>query len=109
MGWQKGWTFYPVDSKKEIIHQPAKLNEPDSQNINELWVNFLQSIKTNQLPLCDIETGHRSTNLSLLGMISLKTGRSLQWDGEKELIVNDPEASKLLSRDYRSPWEYPRV
>jgi hypothetical protein len=42
-------------------------------------------------------------------MISLKTGRSIKWDGEKELILNDPEASKLLSREYRTPWEYPSV
>jgi hypothetical protein len=109
MGWQKGWTFYPADSKKEVLHEEPKLDKPDDQNIGALWADFLQSIKSNTLPVCDIETGHRSTNMSLLGMISLKTGRSIKWDGEKEMILNDPEASKLLSREYRTPWEYPRV
>jgi predicted dehydrogenase len=109
MGWQDGWTFYPADKKKQVLHEAPRLHKPDDQNIPELWANFLQSIKTNQLPICDIEIGHRSTNMSLLGMLSLKLGRSVQWDGEKEIILNDPEANKLLSRDYRSPWEYPRV
>jgi len=31
-------------------------------------------------------------------MISWRTGRSLQWDAEKEEIIGDPEATKLLRR-----------
>nr|MCU0355169.1 Gfo/Idh/MocA family oxidoreductase [Cytophagales bacterium] len=80
MGWQDGWRFYPADGKKPVIHEPAKLNQPDSQNIAELWADFLQAIEKNSHPVCDIESGHRSTNLSLLGMISHKVGRSLEWD-----------------------------
>jgi hypothetical protein len=57
----------------------------------------------------DIEIAHRSTNMSLLGMLSLKLGRSIQWDGDKEMILGDPEANKLLSRPYRKPWEYPKI
>lgn len=109
MGWLDGWTFYPADSKKPIIHEDAKLNKPDDQNIRELWADFLQSIKANKRSVCDIEVGHRSTNMSLLGMLSAKLGRSIEWDGEKEMIVGDPEANKLLSRAYRAPWEYPKV
>ena len=42
-------------------------------------------------------------------MLSLKLGRSVRWDGEKEVIVGDAEANKLLRRDYRAPWKYPEV
>jgi predicted dehydrogenase len=109
MGWQDGWRFYPANKNKEVLHEPAKLNKPDEQNIAQLWADFMQSIKTNRLPVSDIEIGHRSTNVSLLGMLSYKLGRSIEWDGEKEIILNDPEANKLLSRPYRGPWEYPQV
>jgi len=109
MGWLDGWTFYPSDKKKQIIHEEPKLNKPDDQNIRELWADFLQSIKSGKLPVCDIEIGHRSTNMSLLGMLSLKLGRSIRWDGEKEIIIGDEEANKLLSRPYRAPWEYPKI
>jgi len=34
-------------------------------------------------------------------------GRSINWDGAKEQITGDAEASKLLSRPYREPWVYP--
>jgi len=45
--------------------------------------------------------------LPLLGMISWRVGRSLNWDGDKEEIVGDADASKLLSRPYRALWIYP--
>ncbi len=107
MGWIDGWTFYPTDSKQSPIHQDPKLDEPDQQNIAALWANFLASIETNKLPMCDIEIGQRSTNMSLLGMLSWKLGRSINWDGARGVIENDDEANKLLSRAYRGEWKYP--
>ena len=107
MGWKGGWTFYPANSKKPVFHEDPVLHKPDDQNIRELWADFLNSIRTGKLPACDIEIGHRSTNMSLLGMLSLKLGRSVTWDGDRQVIVGDDEASKLLSRDYREPWQYP--
>ncbi len=110
IGWRgDGTTFYPAGRGKEPINVPPELHLPDDQNIPELWADFLQSIKTGKRPVCDIEIGHRSTSLSLLGMLSLKLGRSVQWDGQKEEIPGDPEANKLLRRQYRSPWVYPEV
>lgn len=109
MGWHSGWTFYPADSRKELVHQAPSLNEPDQQNIKELWANFLQAIDKNTRPVSDIEEIHYSTNVSLLGMLSYKLGRSIAWDGRKEEILGDPEANRLLKRDYRKGWEYPKV
>lgn len=90
-----------------MIHQDAELHQPDDQNIRELFADFLSCIKRGQRPISDIEEGYRSTNMSLLAMLCLKLGRSIQWDGEKQVIVGDDEASKLLRREYRKPWEYP--
>ncbi|MEO5998632.1 MAG: Gfo/Idh/MocA family oxidoreductase [Chitinophagaceae bacterium] len=107
MGWLDGWTFYPSDTKKSIIHEAPKLNEPDQQNIRELWANFIQSVGDKKMPVCDIEIIQRSTNMSLLGMLSYKLGRSVEWDGDKQLITNDPEGNRLLQRAYRGEWKYP--
>ena len=107
MGWLDGWTFFPRDDKKEVIHVEPQLNEPDQQNIAELWDNFLHAIETDTLPVSDIDTGYRATNMSLLGMLALKLGRTLEWDGDNARVLNDPEANELLKRPYRAPWEYP--
>jgi hypothetical protein len=40
-------------------------------------------------------------------MVSLKVGRSLEWDGERERVIGDDAAQALLRRDYRKGWEFP--
>ena len=109
MGWLDGWTYYPNNKNQKVIHQEPSLNNPDKQNIKGLWTDLIKSIEDDKLPVCDIEIGHRSTNMSLLGMLSHKVGRSIEWDYKKGKIVNDMEANQLLSRNYRDPWEYPEV
>lgn len=107
MGWRDGWTFHPADPKKSVVHEDAQHQEPDGHSIKLLWADFIEAIRLRKRPTCDIEIGHQATNLSLLGMLSYKLGRSIQWDGVKEQIIDDPEANRLLRRDYRAPWVYP--
>ena len=107
LGWRDGWTFYPSNKNESKIQKPAKLNAPDHQNIKELWADFIQAIEQKRRAACDIENGHLATNISLLGMLSYKLGRSIEWDADKEMIIGDSEANQLLKRDYRGDWEYP--
>lgn len=107
MGWIDGWTFYPDSRDEEIIHEEAVFDNEDRENIKELFADFLDAIKNNRRPVCDIEIGQQATNMSLLGMLSWKLGRSVKWDGPNCRILDDPEANELLKRDYRGEWEYP--
>lgn len=109
IGWRDGWTFYPVDSKAQTVHGDHELQEPDGHNIALLWEDFVDAIEKKRKPVADIESAHRSSCLPMLGMLSWKAGRSIQWDADKETIIGDPEAAKLLSRAYRGSWEYPTV
>jgi hypothetical protein len=34
----------------------------------------------------------------------MMVGRKIHWDVKEEKILNDPEASALLSRPYRAPY-----
>jgi predicted dehydrogenase len=107
LGWTDGWTFYPVNNKKEIIHVDPVLHEPDQQNIKELWADFLKVIESKGQTINPMINGQLATNISLLAMVSAKAGRSIEWDGDKQEVINDPEANKLLSREYRKGYEYP--
>ncbi len=110
LGWRDGFTVYGNRmGQKPVYHQDPELHKPDDQNIPELWADFVRCIRTGATPICDIEIGHRSTAMSLLGMLSLKLGRSIAWDGQTETIAGDPEANNLLRREYRAPWKYPEV
>ncbi|WP_372721494.1 Gfo/Idh/MocA family protein [Novipirellula sp.] len=109
MGWRDGWTFYPDDARKPVVHEDHQLQEPDGHNLKLLWADFLQSIESGRRPTADIEIGHQATTLSLLGMLSLKLGRSVRWDGDAQRIIGDDEANGLLKRKYRAPWTYPEI
>jgi predicted dehydrogenase len=69
--------------------------------------NFLECIETRQRPVADIEQGYMSTTACILANLSMRLGRSLQWDHENGVVVGDDEANKLLRRPYRSPWQHP--
>lgn len=107
LGWRDGWTFYPTDGKQQPLHEKAQLQDPDGHNIKLLWIDFVKAIEAGKPPAADIELAHRSTTAALLGMLSLKLGRSVTWDGVKEEIVADKAANELLSRKYRGRWQYP--
>ena len=109
IGWQDGWTFYPNRDSDPQVHESSQLQQPDGQNLKVLWADFLDSIESKRSPAAGIELAHRSSVLPLLGMISLKVGRSIQWDGANEQIVGDAAASALLSRPYRAPYLYPKI
>jgi predicted dehydrogenase len=52
----------------------------------------------------DIEIGAISAALCHLANISYRVGRKLTWDDAKRSFVNDSEANKLLTREYRKPY-----
>jgi predicted dehydrogenase len=67
--------------------------------------NFLDCIKSREQPVSDLESGHRVATICHLANLSLRLGRSLQWDSKAETIRGDEEAAKLLARSYRPPWD----
>ena len=109
LGWKDGWRYYPAGGQQTVQHEPAQLNEPDQQNIKELWTDLLGCMRTGRRPICDIESIHESTHMRLLGMLSYKLGRSVEWDGAKGEVVGDREANRMLRRPYRKGWDYPRA
>lgn len=67
--------------------------------------NFLDCVKTRRLTIAPCEVAHRSASVGHLGVIAMEVGRKLRFDPETETIIGDPEADRLLSRAYRSPWQ----
>lgn len=65
---------------------------------------FLDCVKSRQKTLTPVEIAHRSQTPGHLGYIASVVGRKLKWDAVKQEIIDDPEASKLLSREMRAPW-----
>ncbi|HZN11693.1 MAG TPA: Gfo/Idh/MocA family oxidoreductase [Blastocatellia bacterium] len=67
--------------------------------------NFLDCVKSREQPLSELESGHQTAASCHLVNIAMKLKRTVRWDAEKGQILGDPEAAKMLRREYRAPWD----
>jgi hypothetical protein len=67
--------------------------------------NFIDCVKSGKPTITPVEVAHNSTIPGHLGLISMMVGRKIRWDHANETILNDSDASKLLTREYRKPWK----
>ncbi len=67
--------------------------------------NSLDCIKSRRSPISDVEGGYRTSTACHLANISLRIGRKVQWDAERQEIVGDPEGPSMLVRSYRKLWD----
>ncbi|MCP5117904.1 MAG: Gfo/Idh/MocA family oxidoreductase, partial [bacterium] len=74
---------------------------PGTDNHHENW---LDCIRTRQRCRASAEIGHRSATVCHLGNISMKLGRPLKWDPEKEEFPDDTTANILARKPMRAPW-----
>jgi len=88
----------------EIITEPLKESDVHLTVSKNHQQNFLDCIKSRELPICDVEIGHRSATACHLGNLVIRLGRKIAWDPQQETIPGDKEATAMLSRPYRSPW-----
>ena len=72
---------------------------------NEHRRNFLDSVRSRKPTITPVETAHHSLIPGHLGLISMLTGRKIEWDVASETIVNDTGASEMLTRPYRAPYK----
>jgi len=87
----------------ELPEEMRKVKLYQSKNHHQ---NFLDCVKSRKPTITPVATAHHSTIPGHLGLISmLLDGRVLKWDAAKEQILDDDEASKMLSRPFRAPWK----
>ena len=67
--------------------------------------NFIDCIKSRRQPVSSLADEHRVATACHLANISLRLGRKLKWDAQREEIIGDAEASAMLLRPYRKPWD----
>jgi predicted dehydrogenase len=103
-------------SHKDVVYERKKYPEDIGEPRIELHtapatrmhlVNFLHAIESGQRPVADIEEGHISTASCILANLSMKVERPLRYDPIARQIIGDAEATSLLQRTYRGPWQHP--
>ena len=121
-----GWEIFPEPDKplsvSRVMGGAAENIAPRkrAETVKRVWenveeptrlhtINFIESLRSRKAPNADIEIGHRSTSVALLGNIAMKTGKKLHWDAKKEDFIGAPDASALLTRTLRKPWDLIKI
>jgi predicted dehydrogenase len=94
---------------EEVFETPLSDSDVRLHKSTQHHQDWLASIKSRKLPICDVAIGHRSATVCHLGNIAIRSGRKIQWDPVKEVVVGDPEAARLTTKEYRAPWKLPQV
>ena len=86
-------------------HEPG----PSGSGTGSMAKNFIKAIRANDASLLEssIDEGHYTSSLGHLANISYRLGRTLSFDPEKEVCIDDKEANSMLTRDYREPFVIP--
>jgi len=66
--------------------------------------DFLDCVKTRELPIAHVEAGHRAASIGHLGKIACMLECELKWDPAAEHFVGNPAVNRLLTRKYRGEW-----
>lgn len=84
-----------VQIKPEQIH----LLQDDNH-----YANFIKCVLSRRTPVSNIDSAVQSDFMSHLGDIAIRSGRKIRWDPEKERILGDDSARRMMKRALRSPW-----
>jgi predicted dehydrogenase len=91
-------------SDPKILTSVIGPNETHLYESSSQQGNWLDCIKSRKEPISPVEIGHRACTVCLVTHISMKLGRKLNFDPDKERFINDDEANKMLSRPQRAPY-----
>ena len=89
--------------------EPGPHGEDDKNAQMLHYQNFIDAIRANDPSILrgNVEDGHLSCALVHLANTSYRLGRSLNFDPQKQRCINDDEANKMLTRNYRKPFVVP--
>jgi predicted dehydrogenase len=101
----KGWKVYNKDGSMGPVVQTST-----DELLNGLHEkNFLDCIRSRQLPNADVEIGRLSTTMCHLGNICTHLRRDITFDPKTETFGDDTAANAYLVKEHRAPYTLPRV
>ncbi|MGI9174848.1 MAG: Gfo/Idh/MocA family protein [Rhodothermales bacterium] len=83
--------------------EPMRMDAPGGDHAAHMQ-NFLGAITEGKPLRSDMETGHYSTAVAMLGNVAYRIGRTIEWDGEAEKAKGDADVDRLTAVRYRDPW-----
>jgi predicted dehydrogenase len=80
---------------------PQKLPRIENEDHEMNWVN---AAKGKTETSCPFEYAARLTEVMLLGVVALRAGKKINYDGRNMRVTNVAQANDFLRREYRQGW-----
>ncbi len=105
----KGYLAVPSYSSYQTWLGREQTPGPSAKAGGPHFANFAEAVRKRDRSIlhAEIEEGAASTILVHLANISYRVGRTINFDPATMIIVGDPEASKLMTQQYRKGYEVP--
>jgi predicted dehydrogenase len=87
-----------LEEPKNLKDVVIKASEIRLKHPENHYIDFVNSMRTRELPICDVEIGHRTSSMCNIGNIAYELGAELEWNPEKEQFKNNKTANALLGR-----------
>lgn len=84
----------------EIMNLLMELPDPEPQN-----TDFLKCVRNRERFALDEVRGHHSATVVNMAVCALRLNRTLNFDPERQVFVNDDAANRLLEQPMRRPWK----
>ena len=84
----------------EIMNLLMELPDPEPQN-----TDFLKCVRNRERVALDEVRGHHSATVVNMAVCALRLNRTLNFDPERQVFVNDDAANRLLEQPMRRPWK----
>ncbi len=92
---------------KDVLHHDATKDIPETLprigNHGQEWIDACRSGDKSKT-FSDFDTGGLLTEIGLAGVVGLRAGQNLDWDGERMQATNVPEAARFVRTEYRTKW-----
>jgi predicted dehydrogenase len=93
---------------EEIVKTPLAESEVHLPHSPGHHRNWLDCVKSRELPVADVEKGARTVTMIHLGNLAYWNRKTLKWDPEA-WSFSDPANNQWLDYDRRDPWQLPDI
>ena len=94
------YKLFPAD--KFTSFKPPAQSIPPSIGHHAEWI---KACKDGSPTTCNFDYSGALTESVLLGNVAYRIGKAIEWDAEKLVATNAPEAAALINKQYRAGWE----
>ena len=94
------YRMYPTEKFEGF--QPPEKTIPDSIGHHQEWI---KACKDGSPTTCNFDYSGALSEAVLLGNVSYRVGKALDWDAKNLVATNCPDADAFISKRYRAGWE----